>query len=55
MILFTILLIIAAIVLVLALLTVGTVGAAWIIIFAEPIICIALIVLIVKLFRRRKR
>jgi hypothetical protein len=54
MILFAILVIMAAIILSLTIFTVGTVGAAGIILFAEPIICIALIILIIKLIRKRK-
>ena len=55
MILFTILLIIVALVLGLTILTVGTVGAAGIIVFAEPIICVVLIIWLVKLFKGKKK
>lgn len=55
MILFTILLIIVTLVLGAAILTVGTVGAAGIIVFAEPILCVAILVWIVKLFKRKKK
>ena len=54
MILFTILFIIVTLVLGLALLTIGSVGAAGIIVFAEPILCVVLIVFLVKLIRRKK-
>lgn len=55
MILFTILLIIAVIVLGLAVLTIGTVGAGAILVFAEPIICVVLLVLLFKFLFKKKR
>lgn len=56
MILFCILLIIIALVLGAAILTVGTVGAAGIIVFAEPIICVALLVILFRfIFKRKKK
>ena len=55
LILFTILLIIVMLVLGAAILTVGTVGAAGIIVFAEPIICVVLLVMLFRLIFRRKK
>lgn len=55
MILFTLLLIIAVLVLLAAIGTIGAIGAAGVILFAEPIICIALIVFAVKALRKRKK
>lgn len=56
MILFTIVLIMVLIVGGLAILAVGAAGAAGIILFAEPILCIVMIVLLVKfLVKKRKR
>lgn len=54
MILFTILLIMAAIVLMAAILAVGSVGAAGILLFAEPIICVLLIVWLVKRAKNKR-
>ena len=55
MIIFLILMIIAVLVLGAAILTIGTVGAAGIIVFAEPIICVVLLVLLFKFIFKRKK
>ena len=54
MILFLILLVIIAVVLGLTILTVGTVGGLGIVLLAEPIICVALIIGLIMLIKRRK-
>ena len=55
MVLFAIICIIVTLVVGLAVVTVGTVGAAGLIIFAEPIICVALLIWLAKLFFRKKK
>ena len=55
MILFLILLVIIAVVLGVTILTVGTVGGLGLVLLAEPIICVALIVGLVILIKRRKK
>lgn len=56
MILFTILLIIVTVIAMLTIITVGTVGAAGIVVFAEPIICVVLLVLLFRfIFKRKKK
>ena len=56
MILFLTLIIIAVLVGIAAILTVGTVGAAGIIVFAEPIICVVLLVWLFKhIFKKKNK
>lgn len=54
MILFTILTIVAAIVAVIALLSVIAGGAAFIVVFGDLIVCVAIIVLLIRLIFKRK-
>lgn len=54
MILFAILVVMVVLITALVVLTVGAVGAAGIVVFAEPIICIVLLVWLFRLLRKKK-